>query len=37
VLGFNVLCLLVRVLPADKNVHFGIEFEAKMQSMAQAA
>jgi len=37
VLGFNVLRLLVHVLPADKNVHSGIKLEAKMQSMARAA
>jgi hypothetical protein len=36
VLGFNALRLLVHVLPVDENVHFGIELEAKMQSMAQA-
>jgi len=29
--------LLVRVLLVDKNVHSGIELEAKMQSVARAA
>jgi len=36
-LGFNALRLLVRVLPADENVHSGVELEAEMQSMARAA
>jgi hypothetical protein len=35
-LGFNVLRLLVHVLPTDENVHFDIELEAEMQSMARA-
>jgi hypothetical protein len=36
-LGFNALRLLVCILPADENVHFGIGLEAEMQSMAWAA
>jgi hypothetical protein len=33
-LGFNMLRLLVYVLPTDKNVHSGIALEVKMQNMA---